>query len=37
MLLPDEDILKYKNTNLSLKEIAQIHRVPKEICHLKKF
>ncbi|MCY9401651.1 ImmA/IrrE family metallo-endopeptidase [Bacillus haynesii] len=37
MLLPDEDILKYKNTNLSLKEIAQIHRVPQEICHLKKF
>ncbi|MEK4303570.1 ImmA/IrrE family metallo-endopeptidase [Oceanobacillus sp. FSL K6-0251] len=37
LLLPDESIYRYKDTNLSIKEIGGIYSVPEEVTHLKKF
>lgn len=37
LLLPDEYIQEYKNTSLSIYEIAEMHGVPREVAHLKKF
>ncbi len=37
LLLLDEYIQEYKNTSLSINEIAEIHGVPQELVHLKKF
>ncbi len=35
MLLPDQVICEYKNSRLTINEIAGIHGVPKEVTHLK--
>lgn len=35
LLLTDEKLSKYENTNLSLEEIAVIHGVPKEVARFK--
>jgi Zn-dependent peptidase ImmA (M78 family) len=37
LLLQDENLYEYKNTNLSIHEISEIYGVPKELCHLKNF
>ncbi|MFD1450884.1 ImmA/IrrE family metallo-endopeptidase [Oceanobacillus sojae] len=37
LLLQDQSIYEYKNTSLSIKEIAGIYGVPDEVAHLKKF
>ncbi|MEV9640475.1 ImmA/IrrE family metallo-endopeptidase [Mammaliicoccus sciuri] len=37
LLLPDDAIYNYKDSRLSIKEIAGIHGVPEEVAHLKKF
>ncbi|MFA8439342.1 ImmA/IrrE family metallo-endopeptidase [Pueribacillus sp. YX66] len=36
LLLPDNRLEEYKNTRLSLEEIAGIHGIPKEVARLKK-
>lgn len=36
LLLPDENLNNYKDTKLSLEEIAGIHGIPKEVARLKK-
>lgn len=35
LLLPDKLIYEYKDSNLSLNEVANIHGVPDEVTHLK--
>ncbi|MED4455945.1 ImmA/IrrE family metallo-endopeptidase [Metabacillus fastidiosus] len=35
-LLPDECLLDYQNTNLSIQQICEMHGIPKELSHLKK-
>lgn len=37
LLLPDEIISQYKNTDLTIYDIAEIHSIPKELVYLKKF
>ncbi|MCM3090171.1 MULTISPECIES: ImmA/IrrE family metallo-endopeptidase [unclassified Cytobacillus] len=37
LLLPDESLRDYENSDLSIYEIAEIHGVPRELAHLKKF
>jgi Zn-dependent peptidase ImmA (M78 family) len=37
LLLPDEKIYEYENTNLSIYEIGEMYGVPRELCHLKNF
>jgi Zn-dependent peptidase ImmA (M78 family) len=37
LLLPDETISQYKNTDLTIYDVAEIHNIPKELVHLKKF
>lgn len=36
LLLTDEAISEYKNSNLSINEVASIYGVPSEVAHLKK-
>ncbi|WP_040985451.1 ImmA/IrrE family metallo-endopeptidase [Oceanobacillus jeddahense] len=37
LLLSDESICQYEDTNLTIKEIGGIYGVPDEVIHLKKF
>ncbi len=37
LLLTDESVYKYKDSNLSIKEVASIYGVPHEVAHLKKY
>jgi Zn-dependent peptidase ImmA (M78 family) len=37
LLLPDETISQYQNTDLTIYDIAEIHSVPRQLAHLKKF
>lgn len=37
LLLQDESLYEYKDTNLSICEISEMYGVPKEVSHLKKF
>lgn len=37
LLMPDEAIYQYKNTNMTINEIAGIYGIPEEVTHLKKF
>jgi Zn-dependent peptidase ImmA (M78 family) len=37
LLLPDEIISQYKNTDLTIYDVAEIHSIPKELVYLKKF
>ncbi|WP_199426273.1 ImmA/IrrE family metallo-endopeptidase [Thermaerobacillus caldiproteolyticus] len=36
LLLPDEIISQYKNTDMTIYDVAKLHSVPKELVHLKK-
>ncbi|MED1742236.1 ImmA/IrrE family metallo-endopeptidase [Bacillus swezeyi] len=36
LLLPDEALFEYRNMNFSIYDVARIHGVPPELCHLKK-
>jgi Zn-dependent peptidase ImmA (M78 family) len=36
LLLPDEVISQYQNTDITIYDVAEIHSVPKELVHLKK-
>lgn len=36
LLLPDEIIYEYKNTNLTIEEISSIYGIPREVARLKK-
>lgn len=36
LLMPDDEIYKMNDTNLTIKDAANIYGVPKEICRLKK-
>lgn len=36
LLLPDEAIYEYKDSNISINEVASIYGVPEEVAHLKK-
>jgi Zn-dependent peptidase ImmA (M78 family) len=35
LLLPDEVISQYQNTDITIYDVAEIHNVPKELVHLK--
>ena len=37
LLLSDEMISEYKNTNLSIQEVAEIHGIPQEFARLKAY
>lgn len=37
LLLPDGAVYEYKDTTLSIKEVAGMYGVPEEVAHLKKF
>ncbi|MBA2875455.1 Zn-dependent peptidase ImmA (M78 family) [Anoxybacillus caldiproteolyticus] len=37
LLLPDEFISQYKNINITIYDITEIHSVPKKTCSPKKF
>ncbi|PHG77750.1 ImmA/IrrE family metallo-endopeptidase [Bacillus wiedmannii] len=37
LLLSDEMISEYKNTNLSIQEVAEIHEIPQEFARLKAY
>lgn len=37
LLLPDEQLSEYKDTNLSIYELSDLHSIPRELAHLKKF
>lgn len=37
LLIPDESLFEFKNTNLTIKDISEMYGVPEEISHLKKF
>jgi Zn-dependent peptidase ImmA (M78 family) len=37
LLMLDEIIYEYENTNLSIYEIGEMYGVPRELCHLKNF
>jgi Zn-dependent peptidase ImmA (M78 family) len=36
LLLRDETLYEYQNTNLALQEIGEIHGIPRELAYLKK-
>lgn len=36
LMMPDEVIYNYKDSNLSINEVASIYGVPEEVAHLKK-
>lgn len=36
LMMPDEAVYKYKDSNLSINEVASIYGVPEEVAHLKK-
>jgi Zn-dependent peptidase ImmA (M78 family) len=37
LLLPDEVISQYQNTDMTIYDVAEIHSIPKELVCLKKF
>jgi Zn-dependent peptidase ImmA (M78 family) len=37
LLLPDDVITQYQNTELTIYDVAEIYSVPRELVHLKKF
>ncbi|MGG3663178.1 ImmA/IrrE family metallo-endopeptidase [Bacillus gobiensis] len=37
LLLPDEKILNFNNTQFSVEELCEIHGIPRELANLKKF
>jgi Zn-dependent peptidase ImmA (M78 family) len=37
LLLPDDIITQYQNTELTIYDVAEIYSVPRELVHLKKF
>ncbi|MEK4579805.1 ImmA/IrrE family metallo-endopeptidase [Bacillus sp. FSL R12-0074] len=37
LLLTDEIVSEYKNTNLSIQEVAEIHRIPRGFARLKTY
>lgn len=37
LLMPDDSLIDYKDTRLSISEIGELHGIPREVCHLKKF
>lgn len=37
LLLTDESIYEFRDSNLSIYEICEMHGIPPEISHLKKF
>ncbi|MBO1515678.1 ImmA/IrrE family metallo-endopeptidase [Metabacillus bambusae] len=37
LLLPDDHLYEYRDTNLSIYQISEMHGVPKELSHLKIF
>lgn len=37
LLLPDKEVYQYKDTNLTINEVANIYGVPREVAQLKKY